>query len=180
MHASEADDLRAGYPHDRFRGWFDPQYVQLDKLPPDFDVEHAAIPPAEPSGALNDGDRIDLGGRVLEVFHTPGHSPGGITLLDRAARALFPGDAVYAGPMFAYRPNSDPVAYRESLRLLAELADDVDAVYPSHNDVPLTPTTCAQCTQPTRRSGPGREPDERLPDRDVFGFGRFSFWLRPG
>jgi glyoxylase-like metal-dependent hydrolase (beta-lactamase superfamily II) len=180
VHPAEADDLRAGYPNTRFRDWFDPHYVQLDRLPPGFDPASAAIAGCEPSGFLNHGDRIDLGGRVLEVFHTPGHSAGGITLLDRAARALFPGDAVYAGPMFAYRPYSDPVAYRDTLRLLAELADLADSVYPSHNAVPLSPDDVRSMHAAYEEIWAGRAPDERLPDRDVFEFGGFSFWLRPG
>ena len=30
-----------------------------------------------------DGDEIDLGGRILEIIHLPGHTPGSITVLDR-------------------------------------------------------------------------------------------------
>ena len=40
------------------------------------------------------GDVIDLGGRTLEVFALPGHSPGGILLLLREDRVLFTGDSV--------------------------------------------------------------------------------------
>ena len=40
------------------------------------------------------GDTIDLGGRTLEVFGLPGHTPGGILLLLREDRDLFTGDSV--------------------------------------------------------------------------------------
>ena len=40
------------------------------------------------------GDTIDLGGRTLEVFGLPGHTPGGIMLLLREDRVLFTGDSV--------------------------------------------------------------------------------------
>ena len=40
------------------------------------------------------GDTIDLGGRTLEVFALPGHTPGGILLLLREDRILFTGDSV--------------------------------------------------------------------------------------
>lgn len=40
------------------------------------------------------GDVIDLGGRTLEVFGLPGHTPGGILLLLREDRVLFTGDSV--------------------------------------------------------------------------------------
>ena len=40
------------------------------------------------------GDAIDLGGRTLEVYSLPGHTPGGILLLLREDRILFTGDSV--------------------------------------------------------------------------------------
>ena len=40
------------------------------------------------------GETIDLGGRTLEVFSLPGHTPGGILLLLREDRILFTGDSV--------------------------------------------------------------------------------------
>jgi glyoxylase-like metal-dependent hydrolase (beta-lactamase superfamily II) len=180
VHASEADDLRAGYPNERFRTWFEPRYLRSDALPTEFDPASASIPPCEPTGGIDHGDRFDLGGRVLEAFHTPGHSPGGITLLDRENRLLFPGDAVYAGPMFAWRPYSDPVAYRDSLRLLAELADASDVVYPSHNRVPLAPGEVKAMYAAYEEIWSGRAPDHELPDRHVFDVGDFAFWLAPG
>jgi len=44
-------------------------------LPPGFDPNRYAIAPLDATETLADGDRLDLGGRVLEVIHTPGHSP---------------------------------------------------------------------------------------------------------
>ncbi len=40
------------------------------------------------------GDVMDLGGRSLEVFALPGHTPGSILLLLREDRILFTGDSV--------------------------------------------------------------------------------------
>ena len=40
------------------------------------------------------GEVIDLGGRTLEVYALPGHTPGGILLLLREDRILFTGDSV--------------------------------------------------------------------------------------
>lgn len=180
VHSSEADALRTGIPNEYFTPWFVEEYLRGVPLPADFDVTSAEIPPCEPTGYLKHGDVIDLGGRRLEAFHTPGHSPGGITLLDRDNRLLFPGDAVYLGPMFAYRATSDPLAYRASLRLLAELADDVDVVYPSHNTVPMTPQQLRDMHSAYEAIWSGRAPDRSEPDKDVFLFEGFSFWLAPG
>ena len=44
---------------------------------------------------LADGDYIDLGdGHMIEVIHTPGHSPGSISLFVSEDAALFSGDAI--------------------------------------------------------------------------------------
>ena len=49
----------------------------------------------EIDSGLKDGDQVDLGdGKILEIFHTPGHSKGSISLLYNKDRALFTGDAV--------------------------------------------------------------------------------------
>jgi glyoxylase-like metal-dependent hydrolase (beta-lactamase superfamily II) len=51
--------------------------------------------PVEVDFGLKDGDRVDLGdGGTLEIFHTPGHSDGSISLLYNRDSALFTGDAV--------------------------------------------------------------------------------------
>ena len=44
--------------------------------------------------SLREGDKIDLGGRIIEVFELPGHSKGSLCFLDRSGRNLFVGDAV--------------------------------------------------------------------------------------
>jgi hydroxyacylglutathione hydrolase len=44
---------------------------------------------------LKHGDQVDLGdGKTFEIFHTPGHSKGAISLLYNKDQALFTGDAV--------------------------------------------------------------------------------------
>ena len=54
-------------------------------------------PPAD--RLLAEGDHVDLGGQALEVLHTPGHSPGGISLVSRPEDrppVVFTGDALFA------------------------------------------------------------------------------------
>ena len=52
---------------------------------------HAAMPPFR---EIRPGEILDLGGRTLEVFGLPGHTPGGILLLLREDRILFSGDSI--------------------------------------------------------------------------------------
>lgn len=46
-------------------------------------------------GFLAEGDRVKFGDAVLSVLHTPGHTPGSITL--RHEQGLFTGDLLFAG-----------------------------------------------------------------------------------
>lgn len=51
------------------------------------------MPPLPKFLPMEDGDVFDLGGRQVEVIHTPGHSEGSVCLLDRNNRLLICGDA---------------------------------------------------------------------------------------
>ena len=73
------------------------------------------------TGLIEEGDVLDLGNRTLQVLHTPGHSPGGISLYEAATETLFSGDIIYDGPLIedAYHSNLDD--YARSLQRLREL-----------------------------------------------------------
>jgi glyoxylase-like metal-dependent hydrolase (beta-lactamase superfamily II) len=58
-----------------------------------FGMKTAASPP--PDRFLKDGDVIKAGEVSLRVLHTPGHSAGGISLLEDGM--VFTGDALFAG-----------------------------------------------------------------------------------
>jgi glyoxylase-like metal-dependent hydrolase (beta-lactamase superfamily II) len=47
--------------------------------------------------ALKEGDIIDLAGVKLLVLHTPGHTPGGISLYSKRDGVVFVGDTLFAG-----------------------------------------------------------------------------------
>jgi glyoxylase-like metal-dependent hydrolase (beta-lactamase superfamily II) len=182
VHPTEADVLRAGYASTLYVEKFSPALVDETHLPADFDPR-SGIPGREPTGWLEHGDQIDLGDRVLEVFHTPGHSPGGVSFLDRQARALFVGDLLYLGPMYIFLHTSNPKDFLESLRLAAELADEVDVIYPAHGDSPLTPADARTITEAFEAVWAGRTPNDvgSLFSREtvIHDFGRFSFLLPP-
>jgi glyoxylase-like metal-dependent hydrolase (beta-lactamase superfamily II) len=181
IHPTEADDLRLEFPNSELRPWFvQDQLTGAAPLPADVDLSTLMIPGCEPTGFLEHGGLIDLGERVLEIYHTPGHSPGGVTVLDRMSRLLFPGDAVNIGPLYLFKEQADLVGARAAHLLLAQLADDVDAVYPSHYHVPMTPDDVRATHTAFEEILAGREPDARLPDREVYDYGRFVFWITPG
>ncbi len=91
-------------------------------LPKGFDAKAYATRPWKITAYMHDGDRIDLGGRTIEVIATPGHTPDAISLIDRANGLLFTGDTYYPAPIWLFRPETDLNAYAASIRRLAALA----------------------------------------------------------
>lgn len=108
-------------------------------LPKGFDPRTYATRPWKITSYMHDGDRIDLGGRLLEVIATPGHTPDAICLLDRANGLLFTGDTYYPAPIWLYRPETDVEAYAASIHRLAALAPQIKMVLGAHNIPVATP-----------------------------------------
>ena len=85
------------------------------RLPQNYRLEGYTLFQGVPTRLLQDGDWIDLGGRSLQVLHTPGHSPGHMCFWEPERGYLFAGDLVYLGTLFAYYPSTNPIAYLASL-----------------------------------------------------------------
>ena len=65
-----------------------------------------------------EGDIIDLGNYIFEVFSIPGHTPGSIFLLERNRRFAIGGDSVQTGPIFMFGPGRDMNAFIASMEKL--------------------------------------------------------------
>jgi glyoxylase-like metal-dependent hydrolase (beta-lactamase superfamily II) len=102
-------------------------------LPKDFDSKSYATRPWRILRFLHDHDKIDLGGRTLEILSTPGHTPDAISLLDRAHGLLFSGDTYYPAPIWLYRPETNLDDYVASAKRLAALAPQITLVLGAHN-----------------------------------------------
>jgi len=89
------------------------------------------LPPVAKLDRLEEGESYRAGSLEFEVLHTPGHSPGGVTL--KIGNALFTGDALFAGSIGRSDfHNSDGQLLLDSIKgkLLAE-ADEM-LVFPGH------------------------------------------------
>lgn len=78
-----------------------------------------------------DGDQLTLGGLTIEVLHTPGHSPGSVTL--KVGDVLFTGDTLFCGS--CGRTDLRGGSYEQimgSLKRLAQLPGDYQ-VCPGHD-----------------------------------------------
>jgi glyoxylase-like metal-dependent hydrolase (beta-lactamase superfamily II) len=102
----------------------------FDRLPRGWEASAYRIPPAPASAVLMHGDIIDLGDRVFEVMHTPGHSPGGIGLFEAKTGILLSGDIIYDGPLITDAYHSDLGDYAASMEML--LALKVSVVHGGH------------------------------------------------
>lgn len=87
--------------------------------------------PPEVDSDAPEGDKLAAGEIEFEILHTPGHSPGSISLV--TAGALFSGDTLFAGSVGRTDlPGGDTQRLVESVRAkLFPLGDDVP-VYPGH------------------------------------------------
>jgi glyoxylase-like metal-dependent hydrolase (beta-lactamase superfamily II) len=89
--------------------------------------------------ALEEGSRIPLGEDFIDVLHTPGHTPGSITL--HPPGALITGDTLFVTRVGrADLPGSDAEALYRSLRRLAALPPET-RVYPGHDYGPVPSST---------------------------------------
>lgn len=78
-----------------------------------------------------EGDTVEVGGLTFTVLETPGHTPGGVSLL--CGDALFTGDTLFRGSCGrADFDGADIMQEFESLKKLSELPGDYD-VYPGHD-----------------------------------------------
>ncbi|MCX2759222.1 MBL fold metallo-hydrolase [Vibrio cyclitrophicus] len=51
----------------------------------------------EPNTWLEEGDKVTFGNQVIDVIHTPGHTPGHVVLFSEQARLAFVGDVLFNG-----------------------------------------------------------------------------------
>lgn len=111
VHPAERDVVESGKP---LRREFGPLATQLDGVTD-----------------LEEGKEFRAGSLELEVLHTPGHSPGGVSL--KIDGYVFTGDALFAGTVgrsdFA---NSDGRALVEGIKTRLLVLPDDTIVYSGH------------------------------------------------
>ncbi len=106
-------------------------------LPEGYDVSKYKFFQGNPTRVLKDNDTIDIGGRLVQIVHTPGHSPGHICFWEKERGYLFTGDLVYKHTLFAFFPSTDPQAYLTSLKRVSALP--VKHVFPGHHSLDIQP-----------------------------------------
>lgn len=99
-------------------------WIHRDDLPylerpqwPELEAFLKARPCPQPSGWLEEGVDVEVAGLVLRVLHTPGHTPGGVCLIDEASREILVGDTLFCrGVGRTDLPGGDAQALVRSIR----------------------------------------------------------------
>ncbi|NDD58943.1 MAG: MBL fold metallo-hydrolase [Chlamydiae bacterium] len=100
-----------------------------DNLPLYFNIDGL-----KPDQLLQGGEVFVLSDISVEIFHTPGHSPGGICLYFPAEGVLISGDTLFKGSLGRIDlATSEPERMWDSLAHLSRLPLDTK-VYPGHGD----------------------------------------------
>lgn len=113
---------------------------------------------------LNDGDKVDLGGRTLQAVETPGHAYHHHAYLDDASGTVFTGDAVGVRlpDVGAIRPATPPPEFH--LEKTVASIRRIEALAPTQ----LCPT----------HFGPVAAPVEALCNEAIMVFERWGEWIR--
>lgn len=100
-----------------------------------------------PSRELAHGDQLQLAGSIWTVLHTPGHSPGGITLVHAPSATAIVGDTLFNGSIGRFDfPGSDERTLTKTIRERLYALPDHTRVFPGHGP----PTTIGR----EKRSNP--------------------------
>jgi glyoxylase-like metal-dependent hydrolase (beta-lactamase superfamily II) len=145
-------------------------------LPAGFDRKSYATRPFRITHWLHGGEKIDLGGRELEVISTPGHTPDSISLWDAANRLLFTGDTYYPGPIFLYRPETDLDAYVASIKKMNSLGAKL--LLPAHNVPVADPADLPRVLTAMEQARGGKIKPVRAGNKWEYKFEGFSFLMR--
>ncbi len=118
----------------------DDVHYYTDESSAQFYKRPAPLVKRKPDILLKEGDTISFGTLTLEVLHTPGHTPGGISLLSRSY-CLFSGDTLFRrGIGRTDFPGGNYEDLVVSIREKLYPLDEDLVVFPGHGD----PTTISE------------------------------------
>ncbi len=115
----------------------------LFDTPPDIMEMFGAEEPPPADILVKDGDTIRVGSVVLQVIHTPGHTPGGMCLLTNGM--VFTGDTLFVGSIGRTDfPGGSYEELEQSVRTRLYTLPGETIVLPGHNYGPRPTSTIDQ------------------------------------
>jgi glyoxylase-like metal-dependent hydrolase (beta-lactamase superfamily II) len=92
-----------------------------------------AVSSPSPARLVEHGDALALGGLLLDVLHTPGHSAGSISLYNAQEGVVFCGDVLFQQSVGRYDlPGGDWATLKASIVEQLLVLPDATVVYPGH------------------------------------------------
>ena len=140
------------------------------------------IPPVKQIIPLEGGELFDLGGIKVECVHSPGHSPGSISLFSDK-NELFTADFAHYGTMFL-PPKSNLSFFIDGIEKLIDLSigKGIQEVYPSHEEFNVSLELLTDLTAYLKDIDAYW--DTRKPNKDNYSWeidiGKFKFLFRVG
>lgn len=161
------------FDHTAGNGWFDMAYMSAEatkiaKTPYASKAKYS-YPLDYPVKVVSDGDKIDLGGRDLEVIEIPAHAPSSVAYLDKERRILFSGDEVAPFVMLYWQqdePQPTIEQYEKNMEKLAARRSEFDHVCWGHGEGMLDASLVDDCLGNARQilSGVEGEPMKLMED----------------
>ncbi len=123
---------KMGYPvygHEDDRIFFEtPEVMRSYSSPPDMKLDAISV-----DHWIGQGDTVEILGEVIQVRHVPGHCPGNILLYIESLKAVFVGDALFAGSIGRTDlPRGDFPTLERSIREQIYTLDPETVVYSGH------------------------------------------------
>lgn len=132
-HLAGVADVRRAFPglpvavHEAETGWLNDPLLNLSAM----SGLHITAP--GPDRVLRDGDELDLAGTRWRVLHTPGHSPGSVSLWCESLGVVFAGDTLMNGSIGrADLPGGDYATLERSIRARLYTLPPRTVVLPGH------------------------------------------------
>ena len=119
------------FDHTANNCYFETAYMSAATAPlatiPFPSFEGIDFPRDYPKQIVKDGDKIDIGGRTLEVIEMPDHAVGSIVLLDSREKILFAGDEITG---FFKRINTKVETVLHQFLRLQKRKDEISVIWP--------------------------------------------------
>lgn len=147
------------------------------QLPAGVQPEGYSVRPFHVTHRVKDGERIQLGGRELEIIFAPGHTPDSLCLLDRGQGLLFTGDTFYPGQIYLFTPETDFGAYARSVMRLAQLVPRLILLLPAHNVPVAEPGFLNRLAEAVKKVQSGAVKPKVTEGRREYSFQGFSLLL---
>ena len=147
-------------------------------LPAGVTSRNYAMPKWKVAASVRDGERLDLGGRSVEILRTPGHTPDSICLLDRANGLLFTGDTYYSGEIYLWAPETSVADYHASIDKLVRIEPSLNKLLAAHGSPVAEPRRLFELQKALQAIQAGAVEAERTAEnRRLFRFDHFSIVL---